>query len=153
MRNRYDCPVGLSDHSGTLFPGLAAMARGAVVIETHVTFDRRMFGPDVPASLTFDELSFLTRARDAFREMDDNPVDKDAMAQSLAPMREIFGRSLAPSRALSAGTLLVEDMLVAKKPGGGIPADAARDLLGRRLVRDVVPERILSWDDLEKVAE
>lgn len=153
MRNRYHCPVGLSDHSGTLFPALAAMARGAAVIETHVTFDRRMFGPDVPASLTFDELSFLTRARDAFAEMDANPVDKDALAQSLASVREIFGRSLAPSRALSAGTQLAEGMLVAKKPGGGIPVDAAPDLLGRRLVRDVVPERILSWDDLEKVAE
>ena len=67
MRSRYSCPVGLSDHSGTPFPALAAMARGATVIELHVTFDRRMFGPDVPASITFDELGFLCRARDAFK--------------------------------------------------------------------------------------
>jgi N,N'-diacetyllegionaminate synthase len=153
MRSRYSCPVGLSDHSGTPFPGLAAMARGASIIEVHVTFDRRMFGPDVPASITFDELAFLTRARDAFNEMDANRVDKDAMANALAPMRQIFGRSLAPSRALTAGTLLAPDMLVAKKPGGGIPTEAMPDLMGRRLVHDVVPERILSWDDLEKAAE
>ena len=153
MRSRYSCSVGLSDHSGTLFPALAAMARGAVVVEVHVTFDRRMFGPDIPASITFDELAFLARARNAFNEMDDSPVDKDAMANSLDFMRQIFGRSLAPRRALPAGTLLAPEMLVPKKPGGGIPMDALQDIIGRRLVRDVVAERILRWDDLEKVAE
>lgn len=153
MRSRYSCPVGLSDHSGTPFPALAAMARGAAVVEVHVTFDRRMFGPDVPASITFDELAFIARARDAFNEMDDSPVDKDAMANSLDFMRQIFGRSLAPRRALPAGTLLVPDMLVPRKPGGGIPMDALQDIIGRRLARGVVPERILRWDDLEKVAE
>ena len=153
MRRRYSCPVGLSDHSGTLFPAIAAMARGARVIELHVTFDRRMFGPDVSASITFDELAFLSRARDAFNEMDDKPVDKDVMANSLESMRQIFGKSLAPSRALSAGTLLAPGMLVPRKPGGGIPTDALEDLMGRRLARDVAPERILRWDDLEKVTE
>jgi len=153
MRSRYSCPVGLSDHSGTVFPGLAAMARGASIIEVHVTFDRRMFGPDVPASITFDELALLTQARDAFSEMDEHPVDKDAMARSLSSMREIFGRSVAPSRALPTGTVLAPDMLVAKKPGGGIPTEALPELIGQRLARDVVPERILSWDDLEKAAQ
>jgi N,N'-diacetyllegionaminate synthase len=153
MRSRYGCPVGLSDHSGTVFPALAAMARGASVIEVHVTFDRRMFGPDVCASITFDQLAFLTQARDALVEMDDNPVDKDVMANSLESMRQIYGRSLAPIRALSAGTLLAPGMLVSKKPAGGIPTDAIQDVVGRRLARDVVPERILRWDDLEKVAQ
>ena len=55
LRLEFGCPVGLSDHSGSVFPGLAALARGADLLEFHVTFDRRMFGPDVPASLTFDE--------------------------------------------------------------------------------------------------
>jgi N,N'-diacetyllegionaminate synthase len=149
MRSRYSCPVGLSDHSGTPFPALAAMARGAAVIEVHVTFDRRMFGPDAPASITFDELAFLAHARDAFNEMDNNPVDKNAMALSLESMREIFGRSLAPGRTLAAGTVLAPGMLVSRKPGGGIPVDASQEIMGRRLLREVVSERILRWDDLE----
>jgi N-acetylneuraminate synthase len=44
LRRRFHCPVGLSDHSGTLFPGLMALARGAHIVEVHVVFDRRMFG-------------------------------------------------------------------------------------------------------------
>jgi N,N'-diacetyllegionaminate synthase len=153
LRRRYSCPVGLSDHSGTPFPALAAMAHGATVIELHVTFDRRMFGPDVPASITFEELGFICRARDAFVEMEENPVDKDAMANSLASMRQTFGRSLAPSRPLRAGTLLTPGTLVPRKPGGGIPMEAMQRVMGRRLARDVEPERILRWDDLEEVAE
>ena len=150
MRTRYACPVGLSDHSGTLYPALAAMARKASVIEVHVTFDRRMFGPDVSASITFDELAFLIRARNALIEMDSNPVDKDVMAESLDFMRATFGKSLAPVRGLSAGTLLEPEMLMLKKPGGGIPREAAQEIVGRRLARDVVPERILHWDDIEQ---
>jgi N-acetylneuraminate synthase len=149
LRNRYGCPVGLSDHSGSVFPGLAALARGANIVETHVIFHRRMFGPDVRASLTFEELRMLCAMRDALTKMDAYPVDKDAMAERLGPMRGIFGRSLAPVRPLAAGTVLAPDLVVPKKPGGGIAPDAVGEITGRRLARDVTPERILRWDDLE----
>ena len=150
LRREFACPVGLSDHSGSIFPGLAALARGANLLEVHVTFHRRMFGPDVPASLTFDELKLLCQMRDALETMDSHPVDKDAMAEKLLEMRGIFSKSLAPICPLAAGTVLRPEMIVTKKPGGGIPLEAAGQIAGRRLARDVVPERILRWDDLEE---
>jgi N-acetylneuraminate synthase len=149
-RRRYSCPVGLSDHSGSIFPALAAMARGADVIEVHLTFDRRMFGPDTPASLTAAELELLCKARDAFDEMRRNPVDKDEMAEKLAPMRSLFQKSVAPAASFPAGTLLTRDMLTLKKPGTGIPSDNIDAVIGRRLRRDVSPEHILSWQDIDE---
>ena len=149
LRREFACPVGLSDHSGSIFPGLAALARGANLLEVHVTFHRRMFGPDVPASVTFDELKLLCQMRDALETMDSHPVDKDAMAEKLLEMRGIFSKSLAPICPIPAGTVLRPEMIVTKKPGGGIPLEAAGQIAGRRLARDVVPERILRWDDLE----
>lgn len=148
LRMEFDCPVGLSDHSGSIFPGLAALARGADLLEFHVTFDRRMFGPDVAASLTFDEAKMLVRMRNALRTMDSHPVDKDAMAEELRGLREMFGKSLAPLRPIAAGTVLRPDMIATKKPGGGIPLEAAEKIAGRRLARDVAPDRILRWTDL-----
>jgi N,N'-diacetyllegionaminate synthase len=148
LRREFDCPVGLSDHSGSMFPGLAALARGANLLEVHVTFDRRMFSPDTAASLTFDELKIVCQMRDALSRMDAHPVDKDAMAEQLLGMREIFGKSLAPVRPLAAGTVLRPEMMVSKKPGGGIPLEAAGRISGRRLARDVAPDRILRWTDL-----
>ena len=150
FRREFNCPVGLSDHSGSIFPGMAALARGANLLEVHVTFHRGMFGPDVAASVTFDELKHLCQMRDALRTMDSHPVDKDDMAEKLLGMREIFGKSLAPICSLPAGTVLKPEMVVTKKPGGGIPLEAAGQIAGRRLARDVFPERILRWSDLEE---
>jgi N-acetylneuraminate synthase len=149
LKAQYRCPVGLSDHSGSVFPGLVALARGADIVEVHVVFDRKMFGPDVSASLTFDELRMLCMMRDAVVRMDAHPVDKDAMAEQLRPTRVIFGRSLAPVSRLPAGTVIAPEMLMPKKPSGGIPPDALEQITGRRLTRDVSPDRVLRWSDIE----
>jgi N,N'-diacetyllegionaminate synthase len=149
MERRYHCPVGLSDHSGSVWPGIAAMARGVHMLEAHITFDRMMFGPDVPASLTVQEFRTLTEARNAFAVIDHNPVDKDRMAADLERMRSLFTKSLAPMRALAAGTVLSADMLTAKKPGTGIPASQLGAVIGRRLARAVVPEHVLTIEDLD----
>ena len=149
IRSRFHCPVGLSDHSGSIFPGLAAMAQDVDLLEVHVTFDKRMFGPDTIASVTLDDLRLLVEARRAFYTMFYNPVDKDAVASDLEKMKSLFTKSLAPARRLPAGTVLEAEMLTLKKPGTGIQAKELKKLTGRRLVRDVVPERLLKRDDLE----
>jgi N,N'-diacetyllegionaminate synthase len=149
LRQRFRCPAGLSDHSGTIYPALAAMAQGADMIEAHIVFDKRMFGPDTPASLTVQEFKQLAQARDAFAQMLANPVDKDRIAGDLAPTRAMFGKSVALSRNLPAGTVLARDMLTTKKPGTGIPAAEIDSLVGRRLRRDADAQRLLSRDDID----
>lgn len=149
LRNKFQCPVGLSDHSGKIFPGLAALGKGVDILEVHVILDRRMFGPDVQASVSVDELQFLVEAREAFWVMETNPVDKDALANELAGMREIFTRSVAPKRMLEAGTILQKDMLVLKKPGTGILEAEIKKIVGRRLKRKVTPDRLLRWEDID----
>ena len=149
LRQAHNCPVGLSDHSGSPYPALAALARGVDMIEVHVTFDARMFGPDVPASLTFEQFRQVAEGRAAFAEMDANPVDKDAVADELETMRGLFTKSLAPGRALAKGTVLTADMLTAKKPGTGISATRLAEIVGRTLARDVVPDRLLRPEDLQ----
>ena len=69
FRERYKCFVGLSDHSGTIYPGIAAAAIGVDVVEVHVTMSRGMFGPDVPASVTMEELR-AARRRHPLRRAD-----------------------------------------------------------------------------------
>ena len=56
FRERYNCDVGLSDHSGTIYPSLAAATLGATYVEVHTVF-KQCFGPDVSSSVTLDELS------------------------------------------------------------------------------------------------
>ena len=147
---QYKCPVGLSDHSGTPYPALAAMARGINLLELHVTFDKTMYGPDTPASVTFDELAFICKARDAFYTMDKNPVDKNKMAEKLGKMRGLFTKSIALNKPQKKGTIIRADMLAPKKPGTGIPFSKKEKIIGLRLMRDVAPDRLLTWEDLDR---
>jgi N-acetylneuraminate synthase len=148
FRERYGCPVGLSDHSGTIYPGLAAATLGADLLEVHVAMSRELFGPDVPASLTPPELRQLVEGARFIEKMRANPVDKDAMAGEMAPLRNLFTKSLVARTDLPAGAFLREEDLAVKKPGTGIPAARLGETVGRRLRRAVAADTLLSEDDL-----
>jgi N,N'-diacetyllegionaminate synthase len=148
-RDRYGSAVGLSDHSGTIFPGIAAATLGIDVLEVHVTMSREMFGPDVVASVTTAELRQLVDGVRFVERMVGQPVNKDAMAQTLAPLRELFTKSVVARTPLAAGTVLTEAHLTAKKPGTGIPAAHLPELIGRRLRRAVAADEPLRDADLE----
>lgn len=148
-RERYGLGVGLSDHSGTIYPGLAAATLGIDALEVHLTLSREMFGPDVSASITPAELKQLIEGVRFIERMRSSPVDKDALAGEMSGLRTAFGKSVAMKVALPAGATLNLDHLTAKKPGGGIPAARIRELTGRRLKRAVAADEFLREDDLE----
>ena len=132
LASRYAVPVGLSDHSGTIYPSLAATCHGARVLEVHLTLSRDMFGPDVPASLTPDELTQLTRGVSWMHSMLASPVDKDLAAGALMDVRSMFGRSLVVARALPAGHVVARSDLSDRKPGIGIPVERWQEVVGLR---------------------
>lgn len=148
LRERYKCPVGLSDHSGTIYAGLGAAALGAVSVETHVTFDRRMFGPDAGASLTIDNLArlvegvrFLEQARGLGASKEANPDKRNLM--------RMFGKALAVNRSMSAGEEVRFEDLEGKKPAdAGVPTSDIRNVVGRKLLRDKKQWDFLQQDDL-----
>ncbi len=148
-RERYACPVGLSDHSGTIYAGLAAVALGASLIEVHVTMSRELFGPDVPASLTTGELRQLVEGIRFIERMQTHPVAKDSMASELAPLRGLFTKSVVAAFDLPAGTRLERSHLAFKKPGTGIPSDQVETVLGRRLRQNVAADTLLQESDFE----
>jgi N-acetylneuraminate synthase len=148
FRERYGCSVGLSDHSGTIYPGIAAATLGVEVVEVHVTMSRGMFGPDVPASITMEELRSLVDGIRFVERMRASPVDKDAIALEMAPLRAIFTKSLVAREPLPAGTVLTEAHLAGKKPGTGVPAERLPDFIGRVLRRNLERDEQIRADDI-----
>jgi N,N'-diacetyllegionaminate synthase len=148
FRERYGCAAGLSDHSGTIYPGLAAVSLGAEVLEVHVTLSREAFGPDVLASLTTGELRQLVDGVRFLERALANPVDKDGMAVEMEPLRRMFTKSVVARTDLAAGTVLAEEHLAVKKPGGGMPAARLPELMGLRLGRTVKADEPLREEDL-----
>lgn len=149
FRERYQCAVGLSDHSGTIFAGLAAATLGADVIEVHVTLSRELFGPDQIVSITTAELRQLVDGVRFIERMQQRPASKDAISAETAPMRALFTKSVAPRVDLPTGTILKREHLTLKKPGTGIPADRMAEVVGRRLRRQVSVDELIQESDLE----
>jgi len=149
---RYGCPVGLSDHSGTIFPSLAAATLGASAIEIHVTLSRECFGPDVPASVTTSELRELVDGVRFIGRMMANPVKKDAMAEEMSGLRSLFTKSIVFRRDLAAGAVITEEDLTVKKPGTGIPANRLAEFVGQKLSRPVTAGHYLELEDVRQCA-
>ena len=149
LRQRYGCAVGLSDHSGTIFPGIAAAMHGIEMLEVHVALSRDMFGPDVVVSLTPDELATLVRGVRFVERMRDHPVDKAAVEAGAEGLRAIFMKSIVANGDLAAGTRLEQQHLALKKPGTGLPAEQMDSVLGRRLRHAVARDAQIRLEDLE----
>ncbi len=148
LRKRFGIPVGISDHSGTVFPAIAAVAVGAEIVETHVTFDKRMFGPDAASSLDPDNLARMVEGVRFIEKAVANPVDKTD-ASAYAEIRRMFGKSLAVARDLEKNHVVAAGDLEAKRPAGkGIPADDFMGVLGRKTVRPKTAFDFLEENDL-----
>ena len=149
FRERYDCSVGLSDHSGTIYPGLAAVTTGIEMLEVHVTLSREMFGPDVPASITTVELRQLVEGIRFIEKMMSCPVDKEEMARDMADLRNMFTKSIVARKNIEAGAIITNDDVTLKKPGTGIPADRLPEIVGRRLKRSIAADMLIAEEDFD----
>ena len=150
LREKFDCPVGFSDHSGKIFPSLGAVTLGAEVIEAHITFDKKMFGPDSKASLDVgdfkkmvDGIRFLEIARGKGLDKNSNN-NKDEL-------RRIFGRAIGVNKDLLTGHIITfEDLEIKKPSNAGISVNNYKKIIGMRLVNNKNAWEFLNYEDLKK---
>lgn len=143
MKNAFNLPVGLSDHSKGSEAAIAAVALGAVVIEKHFTLNRMMSGPDHRASMSPKEMrNFILSIRKTEKMLGDG-------IKRITPSEQnnIQGirRSVVASRSLKRGTVLRKDMLVCKRPGTGLTPDCLETVIGMRLTTSVNQDEPLQW--------
>jgi N-acetylneuraminate synthase len=146
--DRYGIPIGFSDHSGDIYACLAAASLGARMLEFHITFDQRMFGPDASSSLNVDQAISMVKGVRQIESALKHPVNKtdDSGFQTL---KMSFGKSLALNKALHKGQAVIMNDLETKKPCGyGIPANSYRDIIGKQLTRDMEKWEFLNYQDL-----
>jgi N,N'-diacetyllegionaminate synthase len=129
--------VGLSDHSGTVYAGLAAVALGAMIVEVHVVFSKDVFGPDTASSITIDQLAALVDGASQIHRSLANPVDKDKVAKELAPMRQLFGKKLIAAHDMPAGHIVNLADFVARKADGGYPLNTVDSVVGMQVASDI----------------
>lgn len=148
LRARFGVPVGLSDHTLGVEVALAAVARGAAIVEKHLTLDKALPGPDHRASLDVSEMAALVRG---IRTVESALGDGEKRpAASELDTRRIARKSLVATRSLRAGERLTAAVVAIKRPGTGIaPGDLER-VLGRRLRHDVGADEVIPWSALDE---
>lgn len=148
LRSKFNCSVGFSDHSGNATACLAATVLGAEVLEFHVVFDQRMFGPDSKSSLTPDKIKTLVSSVRDIEKALANPVQKDEINQ-YSELKVMFGKSLAINRAMKKGEKITLEVLESKKPANlGVPAANYQEVLGKELSHDLGAYSFLKLEDL-----
>ena len=147
LRNRYGIPIGFSDHSGDIYACLAAASLGAEILEFHVVFDNRMFGPDSKSSININQISTLVQGVRQIETALQNPVDKTDNSE-FSGLKEIFEKSLAVNKSLQKGHYLSLADLESKKPKGmGIPANKYEQVVGKQLANDLNQWEFLTEHD------
>jgi N,N'-diacetyllegionaminate synthase len=149
-RNRYKSLVGLSDHTGSIYPGVIAASMGASIVEVHVTFSRQSFGPDVKASLTIEELKSLIEGINFVTRMNENPEEDLVNKTDFCDLRDIFYKSLVAKADLAAGTIINEYDVTFKKPGNGIAPIRMNEFIGRKLITNVRKDQQFKEEDFER---
>lgn len=141
ISSAFGLPVGFSDHTDGIAIPVAAVARGAVVVEKHFTLDRALPGPDHKASLEPDELVAMVRA---IRQVE---VALGSSLKMPAPSERknmvVARKSIVAARSITAGELFSADNLSVKRPGGGYSPLNFWELLGRRAPRDFSPDEVV----------
>lgn len=148
LKEKFDLPIGFSDHSGGITACIAAAALGASYFEFHVVFDKRMFGPDAKASLTIDETKELCKALHQVETALNNPIEKSDNSR-FKELKGIFEKSLAVNRDMKAGEVISLDVLEGKKPKGfGVDASKFRSIVGKKLSKDLKVWSFLKEEDI-----
>lgn len=144
MRAAFGTLVGYSDHTMGEHIALAAVAMGACVIEKHFTIDRSLPGPDHAFAIEPHEMSDLMQK---IREIEASCGDgiKNGPRQEEYEMAEKGRRSLHARIPIAAGQVITAEMLVAKRPGLGIPPLMKEHVVGRVAQIDIDTDQWITW--------
>ena len=148
LKDRYKVEVGFSDHSGEIYACLGAAALGAEILEFHVVFDKRSFGPDSSSSLTINQVSKLV---DGVNKIKTSLKSSNNTKRNTSDeLKKMFGKSLAVNKDLPKGHIISFDDLESKKPmNEGLDAAHFKSIIGMRLKRNLHKWSFIGKDDTE----
>jgi len=142
LKDKFHVPVGYSDHTLGIETCLAATALGACVLEKHFTLDKKMTGPDQKLSADPDELAELvSKVRIIEKSLG---IPRIKVTKPEQKFRKAMRKSIGAARDLKKGTKLKKSDLTLFRPGTGIPPIKMKNLIGKRILKNVRQGELLS---------
>lgn len=148
MADRYNVPVGFSDHTlGSAVP-ITAVAMGACLVEKHFTLSKLAYGSDAKNSTEPNEFKQLVEDI-RMAELAMNTKREKNLDDGLKNMKTIFEKSIVAASDIAAGTTITKEHLAYKKPGDGIPAREYKSFIGKKLKQSVQADYVFQKLDFE----
>lgn len=145
-RRIFKCPIGISDHSIGIYTALGAVARGATIVEKHITLDKNMPGPDQRLSLEPYELSELVKGCNAVKLGLGN--SKKILSKEL-PILQFARESVVTLKKIAKGEKFSEKNLITKRPNTGeIPAKDFFKIIGKKAKNNIAANKQLKIRDI-----
>ena len=147
--DKYNVPIGFSDHSGDIYACLAAATLGASLLEFHAVFDKGMFGPDAKSSLTIQEIKKMVTGVIQIKNDIGSLNNLKQDNSKFKVVKLIFEKSLAINKNLKRNHTLTFNDLEAKKPANrGISASDFKSIIGKKINRDIKKWDFINLSDL-----
>lgn len=143
MGRKFECKVGLSDHTeGDIVP-ITATALGAKVIEKHFILDKEIGGPDASFSMNPEAFgAMIQRVREAEKALGN--IDY-SLSESKMNSRK-YARSLFVSSDAKAGDRITKDNIKSVRPSDGLAPKYYDEIIGKKFKRDVKKGNPLNWE-------
>lgn len=133
--------IGYSDHTIGIATPIAAVAKGAEIIEKHITLDRQMKGTDQGGSLAVDGVSRMVRD---IRNLELSLGEDDIIVMDdTLKAKEKLERSIASIKKMEAGHIVTENDIHLLSPGDGFKWSERDKVLGKRLKESIERDEII----------
>ena len=147
LKKSFNIPIGISDHSPGIYIPLAAVAKGACIIEKHFTLNKKMAGPDQNFSLNPIELSELVKG---VRAVSEALGSTKIIQNNEKPIKKFAYASVVSIDSIKKNQVLSESNISTKRPGTGkIMASNFYKILGKKAKHNISKNKQLSWNDIK----
>ncbi len=146
MHEKFQCPIGLSDHSLGIDVPIVATALGAVLIEKHITLDRNDGAVDSAFSLQPEELIQLVKSVNTAWSTLGQVTYGGSQSEEKS---KVYRRSIYVNKAIRKGEYFSTDNLSVVRPGLGIAPKYLADIIGKKATSDISENSPLTWQKIE----
>ncbi|MCW8931345.1 MAG: pseudaminic acid synthase [Gammaproteobacteria bacterium] len=146
MRQTFNCPIGLSDHSNGVTVSLAGVALGACLVEKHFVLNRQAGGVDAEFSLEPNELHHLvTESKKVYSALGKIQYGGSGNEQQSKKYR----RSIYCHKPIAKGDIFTEENIRVIRPGFGLAPKYFESILGKIATESIKPGTALHWKLIE----
>jgi len=146
-RNIFNISIGYSDHSANTLTPIVAVSKGVSIIETHITIDKKMLGPDHRASLNPGEFKrYVNNIRDSERILG---THIKTITKSEKKNISSAGKSLIISNNIVKNDKITADNLGIRRPGTGMQPKEFYKVIGKKVNKSLKANHILKRSDIK----